>query len=176
MFGIRDGEFNPDETRADFFRTWNPLVPGIPGFVFQSGTPTFLGVRIQQTEHKDEMPIEGGNYIEAKPEVADREDDVPSRTGNLVSSSEYSFYTCGCNDVETECKKLDEVDESQGAEQSVQGHVDAYVKNSKRGVIHLVPDIGPEISMSVYANGELLQRCTTKCGRTASTCQVHIVP
>ena len=52
--------------------------------------------------------------------------------------------------------------------------IDAMVRNEKTKTIHSVADIGYLVTDSVYANHEILQGQTTKCGRATQSGYVVI--
>ena len=168
---IRDGHFTPDQNRAGYFKDGNPLVPGTPAPHFQPGTPAFLNREIL-AEPVPAVQADGGwEQVEVKSDYPDLrqskelEEDEPE----LVPSSDSISSSSNCEDAESDDEKGNEVSDSEKPP-SVQSFLhDAFVKNSKTGIIHRIPDIGLEVSGSVYANGELVQGKTTKCGRLASS-------
>ena len=84
--------------------------------------------------------------------------------------SDSSSQTSSSNedDAESECEKQDEVSETEDRPNAQAAIEDAFVRNDKSKIIHRIPGIGSETSSSVYANSELLQAKTTKCGRLTS--------
>lgn len=86
----------------------------------------------------------------------------------VVTSSESASSTSGCDDVESDAEQEAEVDGTRRPPGEEDFSLDVMVKNTKSGIIHSVPDIAHGVSQSVYSNGELLQRKTTKCGRLTS--------
>lgn len=96
----------------------------------------------------------------------------------IVTSSQSSSATSGCDDVDSDLEKDTELAGDMRPPDEEEFSLDAYVKNTKSGIIHAVPDIAPEVSGSTYANGELLQRRTTKCGGLTSSgfTAVHSIP
>ena len=86
----------------------------------------------------------------------------------VLSSSDSSSSTSGCEDVDSDVEHEVEVSHDRRPPNEDEFSLDAMVKNGRTGIIHRVPDIGPDISGSIYTNGELLQKKTTKCGRLTS--------
>ena len=144
---IRDGQFRPDEGRADYFQGANPLFPGTPAPVFQPGTPAFLAREVDPPHEKvdpapDLIAQETGSVKDEPQELSWSyvpADDVV----DLVTSSSSSSSTSGCDDVDSECEQEDEVSEDD-LPRSAQPDffLDATVKNDRTGVVHAVPDIG----------------------------------
>ena len=117
------------------------------------------------------MPKKEGECVEVNSTISVAEIEV-------LTSSDSSSSTSGCEDVDSDAEQEIEVDGARRPPNENGFSLDAMVKNGKTGIIHLVPDIAPGISESVYANGELLQKKTTKCGRLTSAgfTVVHAVP
>ena len=163
---IQQGEFFPDENRADFFKGSNPLVPGTPLPVFQPKTPAFL-VREQEAAPVEQVETVGEPKIE-EPWIQIQKDSSLVEV-EILSSSDSPSSTSGCDDVDSEVEQESELDGTRRPAGEEIFSLDAAVKNVRSGIIHAVPDIGPEVTESVYANGELLQKKTTKCGRMTSS-------
>ena len=164
---IQQGEFFPDESRADFFKSSNPLAPGTPIMpVFQPKTPAFL------VSEQEGVPVEQGDGI-AGPKLEEPAMEASGSLGHVevevLSSSDSTSPTSGCDDVDSEVEQECELDETRRPANEEVFSLDAMVKNVKSGIIHSVPDIGPAVTESVYANGELLQKKTSKCGRMTSS-------
>ena len=175
---IRDGVFTPDQSRADYFQSGNPLAPGTPAPMFQPGTPAFLA---------EGMPKPAGEVSESQPSFDISEDsgwqkvqwkgepetlDAISPQGvseiELVSDSSSQTSSSNEDDAESECEKQDEVSETEAPPDPQVAVQDAFVRNDKSKIIHRIPGIGSETSASVYVNSELIQAKTTKCGRLTS--------
>ena len=167
---IRDDEFETDQPRADFFKGANPLAPGTPAPVFQPGTPAFLSKEMGVEHCAAAGPEYEWEHITPKKESECIEVDSAIQASEIevLSSSDSSSSTSGCEDVDSDVEHEVEVSHDRRPPDEDEFSLDAMVKNGRTGIIHRVPDIGPDISGSIYANGELLQKKTTKCGRLTS--------
>ena len=157
---IQQGEFFPDENRADFFKSSNPLVPGTPMPVFQPQTPAFLVREHEVATAEQLIEVQQPKMEESFIQV---EDSLGPVEVEIFSSSDSTSSTSGCDDVESEVEQECELDGTRRPASEEVFSLDAAVKNVRSGIIHAVPDIGPAVTESVYANGELLQKKTTKC-------------
>eukprot|EP00435_Cladocopium_sp_Y103_P014918 s3673_g3.t1 len=168
---IREGQFEPDQNRSNYFKDSNPLVPGTPAPRFQPGTPAFLSKEAVAEPVRAFPGDEGFELAEVKleleqslPEPAEAEEEI-----DWVSSSESLTSSSKCEDVDSDAELGDEVSDTE-QQPSVQSFLhDAFVKNKKSGIIHRIPDIGLEVTGSTYANSELMQGKTTKCGRLTAS-------
>ena len=174
---IKNGEFDPDQNRSNFFPAGNPLVPGTPAPVFQPGTPACLA-NVADTEQ--EAPPSPGvrssgpddfSLVDAKSEAAEFREDVMEDSAPVVvsSSSDSPSSTSGSEDVESDGEQDDEVEAASPEAIVQEWDGEAFVKNAKTTTIHSVPDVGHLVTDSTYANSELLQRRTTRCGRMTSS-------
>ena len=130
------------------------MVPGTPLPVFQPKTPAFL-IREQEV-----APVEQEEAIN-EPKVEEPWVQILEDSGlvevEILSSSDSTSSTSGCDDIDSEVEQESELDGTRRP------------PGVRSGIINAVPDIGPSVSESVYANGELLQKKTTKCGRMTSS-------
>ena len=177
---IKDGEFDPDQNRSNFFRSGNPLAPGTPAPMFQPGTPAFLSAEVvsrpataQHDLEEVERDEEEFSLVGAKTEESDAGDRAEEHPAEIVvsSSSESPSSTSGSEDVNSDDEKDYEVETGAPSAMSLlqTAVTDAFVRNGTTGTVHAVPGVGDRVSQSVYANGELLQRRTTRCGRMTSS-------
>ena len=177
---IRDGQFDPDQSRADFFQRTNPLVPGTPAPVFQPGTPACLTQEAPAVVQEPEPNDGDWEHVEPKKEDSIRETPSVQVMSDIevVSSSESESSTSGCEDVDSDLEQTNEVDDAERPANEDVFSLDGMVKNNKSGIIHAVPDIAPVVTESSYTNGEILQKRTTRCGRITSSgfTVVHSVP
>ena len=150
---IREGEFSPDQPRSDFFRGANPVVPGTPAPVFQPGTPAFLSKEAVVSHGPTVEQEDDWEHITPKKESECMEvnSTIPVSEIDLLSSSDSSSSTSGCEDVESDAEHEIEVDGMRRPPNENEFSLDAMVKNGKTGITHLVPDIAPGISESVFA-------------------------
>lgn len=174
---IKNGEFDPDQNRSNFFPAGNPLVPGTPAPVFQPGTPASLA---NVADREQEAPPSPGvrssgpddfSLVDAKSEAAEFREDVMEDSAPVVvsSSSDSPSSTSGSEDVESDGEQDDEVEAASPEAIVQEWDGEAFVKNTKTTTIHSVPDVGHLVTDSTYANSELLQRRTTRCGRMTSS-------
>ena len=172
---IQGGVFHPDEPRSQYFTGTNLMAPGTPMPMFQPATPAFaraapqtpppqwhdaaLTPKVLATEMKEEEtmpPTHGG-------------EESGVAVVNLVTDSGSETSTSGCEDASSDDERQSEVSEGDAAPAAENVLKDAFVKNKSSGIIHRIPEVGHEVSDSVYGNGELLQRRITKCGRMTSS-------
>lgn len=138
----------------------------------QPATPAFMRAA-PQTPPPHREPGPQGAPIEVKEDdsltLAADLGDGHAAVVNLATESESETSTSGCDDVSSDEERPIEV--SDGGDEPKAEHVlkDAFVKNKSSGIIHRIPDVGHEVSDSVYGNGELMQRRVTKCGRMTSS-------
>ena len=174
---IKNGEFDPDQNRSNFFPAGNPLVPGTPAPVFQPGTPACLANVADREQEAPPSPRvrssgpDDFSLVDAKSEAAEFREDVMEDSAPVVvsSSSDSPSPTSGSEDVESDGEQDDEVEAASPEAIVQEWDGEAFVKNTKTTTIHSVPDVGHLVTDSTYANSELLQRRTTRCGRMTSS-------
>ena len=168
---IRDGEFEPDQPRADFFKGTNPLAPGTPAPVFQPWNACLFVKRIQGLSLMLQWnQMVSGSTSRRRRRLSASKLTVHFRHLRLKSChlpTHRRRHQVAMTSIQT-WKNEVEVSDDRRPPNEDRFSLDAMVKNGRTGIIHSVPDIGPDISGSVYANGELLQKKTTKCGRLTS--------
>ena len=83
---------------------------------------------------------------------------VPVAEIEVVTSSDSSSSTSGCEDVDSDAEQESEVDGARRPPNENEFSLDAMVMNGKTGIIHLVPDIAPGISESVFVMASFFKR------------------
>ena len=83
---------------------------------------------------------------------------IPVAEIEVVTSSDSSSSTSGCEDVDSDAEQESEVDGARRPPNENEFSLDAMVKNGKTGIIHLVPDIAPGISESVSVMASFFKR------------------
>ena len=115
--------------------------------------------------------LEDFSLVDAKTEAAEFGEDVVEDSTPVVvsSSSDSPSSTSGSEDVESDGEQDDEVEAASPEAIVQEWDGEAFVKNTKTTTIHSVPDVGHLVTDSTYANSELPQRRTTRCGRMTSS-------
>ena len=165
---IKDNQFQPDLPREMFFKETNPLVPGTPLPIFQPRTPVMQG-QVQCSGPTDLQPEDGWDTSLVKDEsLSDTLEPIQEGPIEIASESESTTSTSGQEWIESS-DDHDTRDDNGVAPNPLEQVMDALVRNNKTKTVHSIPDIGHLVTSSVYANGELLQSATTKCGRTTQS-------
>ena len=170
---IRDGRFFPDNSRDLFFKSNNPMVPGTPLPRFQPRTPAMPVEQVTESKEPGErsVPLD---FLEPKEEIQIPVHALDPGETISVTESESTTSTSGMECINSSDEDKEGDQQLGSVPDPLRQLIDAMVRNEKTKTIHSVADIGYLVTDSVYANHEILQGQTTKCGRATQSGYVVI--